>query len=90
MDFLTALQTYAKIKEFSKKGFRKISIDLVTNFTDDVLEKVFGGMCLIEGLYPKIVRAPYKQYHLVLKDKAEKIYKAKPDISFIFFSRITA
>lgn len=62
-----------------------LAINIITNFTDDVLEKVLGGMCLTEGIYPKIVRAPYKQYHLILKDTAEKIYEAKPDISFIFF-----
>jgi len=85
MDFLTYIQSYSKIKEARKKESRSFSINLITNFTDDVLEKVLGGMCLMEGIYPKIARAPYKQYHLVLKDTSDALYKSKPDISFIFF-----
>ncbi|MCX6787225.1 MAG: HAD-IIIC family phosphatase [Candidatus Kaiserbacteria bacterium] len=85
MDSLAYIQTYARIKESSKKGFPALAINLITNFTDEVLEKVLGGMCLTEGIYPNIVRAPYKQYHLVLKDTTEKLYAAKPNISFLFF-----
>jgi len=85
MDSLAYIQSYARIKEFSKKGLTALSINLITNFTDEVFEKVLGGICLSEGVYPNIVKAPYKQYHLVLKDTTERIYAAKPDISFIFF-----
>lgn len=85
MDFLTYIRSYTKIKEFSKKGSSSFSINLITNFTDGVLEKVLGGMCLEERIRPSITRAPYRQYHLAFKDKTEKLYRANPDISFIFF-----
>lgn len=87
MDFLTYIRAYSKIKRTAKKRSSRFSINLITNFTDDVLEKVLGGMCIVEGMFPnpKIVRAPYKQYHLVLKDKSDALYKSKPNISFIFF-----
>ena len=85
MDFLTYIQSYAKIKAPRTKGPSPFSINLITNFTDDVLEKVLGGMCLAENIYPVITRAPYKQYHLVLKDVSDALYTAQPNISFIFF-----
>ena len=85
MDFLTYLQSYAKIKKSSAKGPPPFSINMITNFTDDVLEKVLGGICLLENIHPMITRAPYKQYHLVLKDASDALYASKPDISFIFF-----
>jgi len=85
MDSLAYIQSYARIKEFSKKKAQTLAINIITNFTDGVLEKVLGGICLSEGIYPNIVKSPYKQYHLVLKDPNEKLYTAKPDISFIFF-----
>lgn len=85
MDFLTCIQSYAKIRDAGKKGLPQFSINLITNFTDDVLEKVLGGMCLEERIYPVITRAPYKQYHFVFKDKTAKIYATKPNVSFIFF-----
>lgn len=86
MDFLAYIQSYAQIKKSSKKKTgASFSINLITNFTDDVLEKVLGGMCLLGGVSPEIIRAPYKQYHLVLKDRSDILYKSKPSISFIFF-----
>lgn len=87
MDFLKYIRAYSKIKRTAKKRSPRFSINLITNFTDDVLEKVLGGICIVEGTFskPKIIRAPYKQYHLVLKDKSDALYKSKPNISFIFF-----
>lgn len=85
MDFLTYIQSYAKIKAPRTKGPSPFSIHLITNFTDEVLEKVLGGMCLVENICPMITRAPYKQYPLVLKDSSHAIYTSKPNISFLFF-----
>jgi len=85
MDFLAYIRSYAKMKGSPAKGLLPFSIHLITNFTDEVLEKVLGGMCLSEHIRPAITRAPYKQYPLVLKDTSDVLYKSKPDISFIFF-----
>ena len=85
MDSLTYIRSYAKIKEHPRKGLLRIPITLITNFTDDVLEKILGGMCLAEKILPTITRAPYKQYHLSFKDKTAQLYAKKPQISFIFF-----
>ncbi len=85
MDFLSYIRSYSKLHESSHTKVSPFPINIVTNFTDDVLEKVLGGMCLLEGIHPRIVRAPYKQYHLVLKDTMDAFYKAEPRISFVFF-----
>ncbi len=66
-------------------GMRSISVNLITNFTDDILERVLGGMCIAEGIYPRITRAPYKQYAIAFKDKRSIINRTKADISYIFF-----
>ena len=50
------IRSYAKIKEHP----RTLSVQtLITNFTDDVLERYLGY-----GL-EKMLTTPYKQYHLI-------------------------
>ena len=83
MQVLSYITTYMHRKK--RAHMRAVSINLITNFTDDVLERVLGGRCLEEEIYPTITRAPYKQYALTLKDKKNEIYHSKPQITFVFF-----
>ncbi|TSC68816.1 MAG: hypothetical protein G01um101456_490 [Parcubacteria group bacterium Gr01-1014_56] len=85
MQSLSYISAYMHRKPRAPKGMRPFSINLVTNFTDEVLERVLGGMCLAEGIYPQITRTPYKQYALAFKNKKSEINTSKPDISYIFF-----
>ncbi|MES2203237.1 MAG: HAD-IIIC family phosphatase [Patescibacteria group bacterium] len=85
MDALVYIKKYGAKPETAPEGVRPVRITLVTNFTDDVLERVLGGMCLTEGVYPTITRAPYKQYSFALKDKTSELYVTKPDATFFFF-----
>lgn len=85
MQSLSYISAYMHRKSRVPKGMRPLSINLITNFTDEVLERVLGGMCLQEGIYPNIIRAPYKQYVFAFKNKKSEINTSKPDISYIFF-----
>ena len=62
-----------------------VRINLITNFTDDVLMRVLGGVCVVADFNPTITRVPYKQHHIALKDPQASVYISQPDISFIFF-----
>jgi predicted enzyme involved in methoxymalonyl-ACP biosynthesis len=85
MQSLSYITAYMHRQATPPKGARPIAINLITNFTDDVLERIIGGMCLTEGIYPSITRAPYKQYGFAFKDKKSPINRTKADVTFIFF-----
>lgn len=85
MEFLDYIRLYQHRDTRDTSSLSPISIQIITNFTDDILAKVLGGRCLSEGYVPTILQAPYKQYHLVLKDSTSPLYASTPDISFVFF-----
>ena len=62
-----------------------IKVSIITNFTDDVLKKIFLGAALHNRIYPEIYATPYRQYQLQLKDPSSELYAQNPDISFVFF-----
>jgi FkbH-like protein len=81
LEYLSAYAT----KPDAPGDLQPISVTLVTNFTDDILERILGGMLLLEGWYPSITRAPYKQYALGLTDEKSLLYQTKSDLTFIYF-----
>ena len=85
MQPLSYIAAYTSRPKRPGAALRPVAINLVTNFTDDVLERILGGMCLSEGLYPQITKAPYKQYAFALNDTESEIYTSQPNISFIYF-----
>ncbi len=85
MDSLPFIASYMHRPTRKKAGMSSLSINLITNFTDDVLERILGGMCIAENIYPRITRVPYKQYALAFKNAKSSIYGSKSDISYIFF-----
>jgi FkbH-like protein len=86
MDSLGYLGYASRLHDVQPDGFgARIKINLVTNFTDEILKKILAGVCLHGGVYPTISAAPYKQYHLVLKNPKSAIYAETPDITFMFF-----
>jgi len=89
MKALDYIALYREATNGTRKGLRPLAVNLITNFTDDILAKILGGVCVEAGFHPVITRAPYKQYHLVLSDAGHPVQTAKPDISFFFFD-ITA
>jgi FkbH-like protein len=60
-------------------------VSMITNFTDDVLKKMFIGANLHDNIYPDIYAAPYRQYHFQLKDPSSELYARNSDVTFIFF-----
>ncbi len=64
---------------------RTVKINLVTNFTDGVLQKILSGVALANGVYPVVRAVPYRQYHLHLKDKESALWRDAADITFILF-----
>ncbi|HUC01319.1 MAG TPA: HAD-IIIC family phosphatase [Candidatus Paceibacterota bacterium] len=60
-------------------------INIVTNFTDDILKDMFLGVNFLNGVRPFIYKTPYRQYLFALKDKGSPLYTHKADITFIFF-----
>jgi FkbH-like protein len=63
----------------------RIRIALVTNFTDDLLAKLLGGMCVAEGIMPDIYTVPFKQYLFELKDPHSGLAQHAADVTFVFF-----
>ncbi|MBI3627215.1 MAG: HAD-IIIC family phosphatase [Candidatus Sungbacteria bacterium] len=83
MNALDYLKLASRISETDRGRFPStISVNIITNFTDDVFLKVLTGICLENSIYPVIWRAPYKQYHLAFK--SGEIPKDVA-ITFIFF-----
>jgi FkbH-like protein len=89
MKALDYIALYREATNGTKKELRPLAVNLITNFTDDILARIFGGVSVEAGFLPSLTRAPYKQYHIVLADPAEWIGNRAPDISFFFFD-ITA
>ena len=86
MQTLRYLELANKYEQQKSNDFpAKISINLVTNFTDVTLRKILVGVCLESNIYPQIYSVPYKQYHFFLNDKNNELYSNKADITFIFF-----
>jgi FkbH-like protein len=71
----------ANSKAETGPSFHNLSIRLITNFTDGPLQKILTGVCLEAGICPALLPAPYKQYHLFLKNAQAE----KADITFILF-----
>jgi len=86
MDALSYIKLFNSYKSLKARDFKhSIRIRLITNFTDDILQKLLTGICIHNGIYPHIETVPYKQYHLYLKNP--KLHSAGdiPDITFVFF-----
>jgi FkbH-like protein len=82
-DYLSLANSY---KDTDRQHYsRSIKINLVTNFTDQVLERFLTGLCLENGIYPEILTVPYKQYDFYLADRNSGLYIRKADITYIFF-----
>src|SRR3989304_1306780 len=62
-----------------------ITVNLVTNFTDELLKQLLIGMCLADDIYPDVWTVPYKQYHFLLKDRQSDLYKKDAAVTFILF-----
>ena len=72
------------------KDFKfSIKINLITNFTDEVLKKFLIAACLEEGIYPDIFTVPYKQYDFFLAQKESALYTRQAESTFIFFDANT-
>lgn len=84
MDILPFLK--AATQTSNKDTFEtKLTCEIVTNFTDDLLKKILTGMCLSDGIYPDIFAVPFGQYHLQLQDPASDLRTRAADLTFIFF-----
>lgn len=62
-----------------------LEVNLITNFTDEVLKKLLIGVALERNIFLNIRSVPYKQYHLYLKDKESTLWRNPADITFILF-----
>lgn len=82
-DYFASAQTYPTLRpeDFSER----VSVTLITNFTDSIIEKLLIGLCLEHHIYPEIYRVPYKQYDLFLADSNSELYTRQSDITFVFF-----
>ncbi|MDO8521040.1 MAG: HAD-IIIC family phosphatase [bacterium] len=67
------------------EGKKPFAINLVTNFTDDILQKLLQGILVEGGIHHEIFAVPYKQYHLHLKDREGRLYQKRVDATFLFF-----
>lgn len=64
---------------------RSIKINLVTNFTDQVLQRFIVALCLENGIYPDLFVVPYKQYDFLLANQSSELYSRNAEVTFIFF-----
>jgi FkbH-like protein len=86
MNSLDYLKRASRFAELAPADFgRTVKINLITNFTDDILKNVFAGVNLCNAVYPVIHKTPYRQYHLELKNDASALFTTEPDLTFIFF-----
>lgn len=86
MEFLEYVKISTRLDQLDGQAYAsQAKINLITNFTDTILKKIIAGVCLHNSIYPHIYEAPYRQYHLHLKDPRSVLYKTNPDITFIFF-----
>ncbi len=84
MNVLEYLKKASEHKKSSLIG-AEMRIAIVSNFTDDILEKIFVGMCLTENIQPDIFRVPFKQYLFQLQDSTSALAKHKAQATFVFF-----
>ena len=86
MDPIFYLKRAAGYRALDAKDFEgEVKINLITNFTDDVLRKLLIGVSVYHRIYPVLYATPYRQYHFDLKNPASELYGTDPDITFIFF-----
>ena len=86
MAFLEHIARASQYEKLDPEDFSaRIKINLITNFTDDILKKLLVGANLDRGIYPIVHKTPYKQYQFELKNPSSELYAQKPDITFIFF-----
>src|SRR5687768_13941478 len=89
MKALDYIALYREATNGTKNALRPLAVNLITNFTDDILARICGGVAVEAGFHLSLTRAPYKQYHIVLSEPTQWLQGARPDISFFFFD-ITA
>lgn len=86
MGTLRYLELANKYGQLKSNDFpAKVSINLITNFTDATLQKILLGICLDSNVYPQLYSVPYKQYHFFLNDKNSELHLRRADITFVFF-----
>ncbi len=86
MSVLEILKRAHAIAQADPAGFpARVSINLITNFTDEIFRKLLTGICLSQSIFPEIYAVPYQQYVLELKDPASGLARHAADITFIFF-----
>lgn len=86
MQVLKYIEWANKYKQVDPANFSaRIRINLMTNFTDNALQKILLGTCLENNIFPSLYSVPYKQYNFFLNDKNSEIHLAQADVTFIFF-----
>lgn len=60
-------------------------INMMTNFTDGILQQMLKGVLVEEGVSAEIEGVPYGQYHLHLKDRKSLLYARRADMTFVLF-----
>lgn len=86
MQTLRYIELANKHGQMNSKDFTaKVTINLITNFTDTTLQKMLLGVCLDHNIFPQLYSVPYKQYHFFLNNKNSELHSGQSDITFIFF-----
>jgi FkbH-like protein len=81
--FLEALKLASGNRESA--ATQEVSVNLITNFTDDVFKKLLSGLLRSVALEPNLYSVPYKQYLFALKDEQAELYTRQAKATFIFF-----
>ncbi len=83
LDYIKKAAAYPSLdpKDFSAE----IAATILTDFTDDVLAKLFIGAMLARDIYPSLSRVPYRQYPFALKDPESRLFQAGSAVTFMFF-----
>lgn len=78
---------YLKIanEPVQKNSAPPLKIAVVTNFTDQVCNKILLGRCRDAGIFPEIYAVPFGQYNAALKIRESELAAWAADITFIFF-----
>lgn len=86
MDTLAYIQRAATYPNLKPEDFAQAaSLALITNFTDDLLQKFLVGLSLENDIYPVLCAEPYKQYHFDLANPASPLYASPADVTFVVF-----
>lgn len=83
MTFLNYIQLANTYKPEAAKA-EAFLIGMVTNFTDDILNKVLIGICLKHNIHPHIYKVPYKQYGFELKNPLSRLWGSFRLVFFFF------